>query len=133
MKKDEIIAGLNEFPYGKEGIWLITGAALVLYGVRDETADIDMGCTSAVADRLEEDGYLYKVTEDGNRWFKIDDHIEVFENWLFDRVELHDGCPVMSLKGIREMKQHLGREKDLRDIRLIDDFLSKTGPDKSAG
>ncbi len=126
MKKDEIISRLDKSSYSKDGIWLLTGAALVLFGIRDETADIDMGCTSAVAERLEADGYLYKVMEDGNRWFKLDDDMEVFENWLYDCVELLDGYPVMSLKGIREMKQHLGRKKDLRDIRMIDDFLSKT-------
>ena len=126
MKKKDIITKLDEFSYIKDGIWLITGAALVLWGVKDNTADIDMGCTSEVANQLEADGYLYRVMSDGNRWFKLDGDIEVFENWLYDSVEFVEGVPLMSLQGIREMKQHLGREKDKRDIQLIDTFISRT-------
>ena len=71
--------------------------------------------------------------EDGSRCFRIGDYIEVFENWLYDSVELLDGYPVMSLKGIREMKRRLGREKDLRDIRAIDAFLSEQNPFPRSG
>ena len=126
MKREDILAKLDGFPYGMDGFWLITGAALVLFGVREETDDIDMGCTTEAADRLEADGYLYKVTDDDSRWFRIGDDIEVFENWRCGAVEWLDGCPVMSLQGTREMKRRLGREKDLRDIRLIDAFLARS-------
>ena len=125
MNKEDILSKLGKFKYGPEGFWLVTGAALVLYGVKEETSDIDMGCTSEAADRLEADGFLFKVMEDGNRQFKIDGDIEVFENWLCDKIETAEGYPVMSLKGIRETKLRLGREKDLRDIKLIDEFVSR--------
>ena len=116
---------LAAFPYGMDGFWVTAGAALVLFGVREETNDIDMGCTREAADRLEADGCPYQVSADGNRSFRFDQETEIFENWLFDSVELVEGYPVMSLQGIREMKRHLGREKDLRDIQLIDAFLGQ--------
>lgn len=131
MKKEEIAARLDAFPYDMDGFWLITGAALVLFGVREETEDIDMGCSTEAANRLEADGHLYQVTEDGKRWFKIHGEFEVFENWLYGSVEQLDGYPVMSLQGIREMKQRLGREKDLRDIQLIDAFVARKDSDVS--
>ena len=69
-------------------------------------------------------GVPFKEMEDGSgRWFTLSDDVEVFENWLMDRVELVDGVPVVSLRGLREMKAALGREKDLRDIARIDAFL----------
>ena len=126
MKKEDILIKLGEFPYRMEGFWLVTGAALVMFGVREETGDIDLGCTTEAADRLEADGYPYRVMEDGNRWFTIDRETEVFENWLCDSVVILDGVPVVSLQGLREMKRRLGREKDLRDIRLIDAFLARS-------
>ena len=128
MNKAEIISKLKNFKYDLNGFWLITGAALVLYGIREETGDIDMGCTTEAADRMQADGLFYRTTDDENRWFKIDCETEVFENWLFDSVETVEGIPVMSLKGIREMKLLLRREKDLNDIRLIDEYLSRTDP-----
>ena len=126
MTKEQIKVRLDAFPCGLDGFWLVTGAALVLFGVREETGDIDLGCTTEAADRLEADGYPYTVMEDGNRWFRIDRDTEVFENWICGSVEELDGYPVMSLEGIREMKQRLGREKDLKDIRLIDAFIARS-------
>jgi len=126
MKKAEMIEKLKAFPYDPAEYWVITGGAMVLYGIREESSDIDLGCTAGLADRLEQEGYLYKVTDDGNRWFKLGEDIEVFENWLFDTVDHVDGIPVISVQGLIEMKKDLGREKDLRDIALINDFLARS-------
>ena len=125
MNKAEMTAKLKAFPYDPAEYWVITGGAMVLYGIREESSDIDLGCTATMADRLEQEGYLYKITDDGNRWFKLGEDIEVFENWLFDTVDHVDGIPVISVQGLIEMKKDLGREKDLRDIALINDFLAR--------
>ena len=125
MNKAEMTAKLKAFPYDPAEYWVITGGAMVLYGIREESSDIDLGCTAKLADRLEREGYLYKVTDDGNRWFKLGEDIEVFENWLFDKVDHVDGIPVISVQGLIEMKKDLGREKDFRDIALINDFLAR--------
>lgn len=126
MNRNDIIEKLKMFPYDSKDYWVITGAAMVLYGIREVTHDIDMGCTADMADKLEKAGYLYKITSDGNRRFKIGDDIEVFENWLFDKVVTVEGIPVISVKGLMEMKQKLGREKDKRDIRLIEEYIHGT-------
>ena len=125
MTKAEIIEKMNGLTFGADKYWVVAGAAMVLHGIKPETADIDLGCTKELADRLEKEGNLHKVTEDGNRWFKIGDGIDVFENWLYDRVEMINDVPVISLNGLIEMKKRLGREKDLRDIALIEGFLPK--------
>ena len=132
MNRAEMIASLQAFPYDPTEYWVIAGGAMVLYGIREESSDIDLGCTTALADRLEQEGYLYKVTEDGNRWFKIGENIEVFENWIYDTTECVFGIPVISLQGLIEMKKRLGREKDLLDISLIHDFLARRN-DKAKG
>ena len=125
MNKQDIINRLNVFPYSKDEYWVITGSAMVLYGIREMTHDIDMGCTSKMADQLEKDGYFYTLTESGNRKFVIGEDIEIFENWKFGSIERIEGIPVLSLEGLIEMKQSLGREKDYRDIALIKEFMEK--------
>ena len=90
MNKETILAKLADFPYGMDGFWLVAGAALVLFGVRSETADIDMGCTTKAADRLEADGYPCEITGDGCRRFRIGGDLEIFENWLCGSVEIVD-------------------------------------------
>ena len=125
MKRTDIIEKLESFPYGFDSCWVITGGAMVLYGLREETSDIDLGCTPQLADRLEADGYLHEVMDDGNRWFKLGEDIEVFENWGSETVVTPEGIPVLSLRELRELKQRLGREKDLRDIARIDAYLTE--------
>ena len=63
--------------------------------------------------------------DDGCRWFKLSEDLEVFENWLYDEVVRVDGLPVMSIRGIMEMKEALGRDKDLRDLQLIRNYLKE--------
>ena len=123
MNKADIIEKLSAFPYDASEYWLITGGAMVLYGIREETSDIDLGCTARLADRLEADGYLHAVRTNGKRWFKVGSDIELFEDWLYDTVTLMDGIPVISIQGLIDMKRSLGREKDARDIGLIEKYL----------
>lgn len=123
MNKQEIIRILQNFPYDSNEYWVITGAAMVLYGMKEQTRDIDLGCSRDLADRLEADGYLHARTEDGMRWFKLGEHIEVFEEWLYDGVSRVEGVPVITAEGLLQMKQALGRKKDLEDIRLIREKL----------
>lgn len=124
MKRPDIIERLRDFPYPRSEYWIITGGAMVLYGIREETGDVDMGCTSAMADCLEAEGHPSKRMANGNRSFQIGDEIEIFENWLCGTVVRLDGIPVISIDGLVEIKRQLGREKDLRDIELIERYRS---------
>lgn len=125
MDRAEILKRLEAFPYDRGDYWVVAGAAMVLHGVRGEASDIDLGCTSALADRLEADGLFYRMTDDGRRWFRYGDSIEVFENWLCGGTLMIEQYHVITLDGLVEMKTRLGREKDLRDIALIRAFMGK--------
>lgn len=125
MNREELLARLRALPWDPEDYWLITGGAMVLYGLRERTHDVDLGCTTALADALEAQGHPYQVTSDGNRWFQLNDELEVFENWLRGSVVRVEGVPVVSLRGLLEMKLALGREKDLRDAALIRAYLAR--------
>lgn len=124
MKKEEIIQRLNALGLDKSQYWVITGSAMVLHDLREQTHDIDLGCTGMLADELQQRGVRFSLSEDGSRRFYLGQDIELFENWLFDQVQMLDGVPVISLKGLLEMKRQLGREKDWKDIRLIEDSLA---------
>ena len=125
MNRKEILEQLNAFPYDRNEYWVITGSAMVINGIRGQAGDIDLGCSAKMADQLESDGYLFGRTKDGNRWFKIGEFMEVFESWLYDSVINIEGFQVISLNGLIEMKKNIGREKDFRDIELIESFLNE--------
>ena len=120
MVKEDIIKRLMDLNFPITDYWLITGGAMVLYGLRDATNDIDLGCSKSLADMLEKNGFTTTRLSDGTRKITIADDIEIFEDWIFDKAEIREGISVISLKGLLEMKKSLGREKDLKDIELIE-------------
>ena len=63
--------------------------------------------------------------DNGKRWFKYGENIEIFEGWLKDTIETIHGFHVVSIMGLIEMKQELGRDKDKKDIELIEAFLNR--------
>ena len=125
MNKNNIINRLEDLNFDKSGYWVLAGSAMVLHGIRPETHDIDMGCTKEFADELETEGYPTTVMPDGTRRITYAEDVEIFEDWIFDRVVFVDEIPVISLDGLLEMKRSLGREKDMRDVQMIEEFLGK--------
>lgn len=124
MKKKDIIKKLDKLGYNREDFWVLTGAAMVLYGIKPETGDIDLGCNKVLADELEKK-YTPYISVTGKRGFRINDEVEVYEDWLVDKIEKVEGIQVISIDGLLKMKEELGREKDQKDILLIREFLNK--------
>lgn len=120
MNRADIIQRLKEIKFDAGEYWVITGAAMVLYGIKEVTSDIDLGCSKKMADELEEKGYGVTLLDDGTRRIQFQDDIEIFENWLFDKVQMIENIPVVSIDGLVAMKKALGREKDFEDIRRIE-------------
>ena len=100
--------------------WVVGGGAMVLHGFRPKTHDIDLGCSTRLADALERQGYAVSRCEDGSRKIQYSEDVELFENWLEGTVERISGVPVVSVDGLVLMKKQLGRKKDLADIVLIE-------------
>lgn len=129
LHREDILRLLKDLDFLEDGCWLTSGAALVLYGVKEATRDIDLICTAELADQLEQRGVPFRRDGlDGTRIFQINDKVEVLEDWQTDEVIELDGLKIASLLSIRKQKEALGREKDFEDIRLIDCFLEKRKP-----
>lgn len=126
LRLEDILRLMSGLDFLGEEYWITAGAGLVLHGVKQETHDVDFGCTTGLAGLLMEKGYPFRVSErDGTRIFAIGDQAEALENWFVDEIEEKYGLRVASLESIRRQKAELGREKDLEDIRRIDDFLAR--------
>lgn len=115
-----LIQRLQEIPFPKKEYWVVAGAAMVLHGFRPRTQDIDLGCSTFLADRLEQQGYAVSLCEDGTRKISYSESIEIYENWIEGAVETISGVPVVCADGLIQMKKKLGREKDWADIVLIE-------------
>ena len=125
MNRQELMQRLSELPFDTGEYWLITGGAMVLYGLREQTGDIDLGCTTRLFEALQAQGYSVNTMPDGTRRVAFAEDVELFENWLQGSVQMLDGVPVVALEGLIAMKRQIGREKDLRDIAMIEEYLAK--------
>ena len=118
--KHSLLQRLQELSFSEKDYWVAAGAAMVLHGFRTQTHDIDLGCSTLLADKLEQQGYVVSYCEDGTRKILCSEDVEIFENWIEGAVEILDGVPVVCVDGLIQMKKKLGREKDLADIALIE-------------
>ena len=131
LDRNDIIERMSAFDYDRQRFWVSTGAAMVLHGVREFTHDIDIGCEHDVAEALIRSGCRTSRFPDGGVKIQFDDVIEVYENWSRGEVVMIDSLPVLSLRSIIDIKRTLGREKDFRDIELIERYMnSAPSPDE---
>ncbi len=131
LRREDILRIAAGLDFLGEDCWLTSGAALVLYGVKETTRDIDVICTSRLADELEKRGVPFKRDGlDNTRIFAVNPWVEVLEDWETEEVTQVAGLRAASLPSIRKQKAALGREKDWADIARIDAFLQREGPQK---
>ena len=120
--KSSLRKRLCELSFPETEYWVVAGGAMVLHGFRPQTHDIDLGCSTLLADELERQGYAVSLCDDGSRKILYSEDVEVFENWIEGTVEMIDGVPVVSVDGLIRMKKKLGRDKDFADIALIENM-----------
>jgi len=117
--KQSLIQRLKELSFPEKEYWVVAGGAMILYGFRSQTRDIDLECSALLAGKLEHRGCSVSRCDDGTRKILYSEGIEIFENWLEGTVEMISGVPVVCVDGLIQMKKKLGREKDLLDIALM--------------
>lgn len=123
LLREDIIQTIKSMNLPSQEYWITSGAALVIHGVKETTRDIDLGCTSILIDKFIKEGCKYRLVEDNSRIVEVTDKIELLENWCVDEILIIESLPVASLESIKKQKSQLGREKDLSDIKLIDDYI----------
>jgi hypothetical protein len=122
LNRVDILQRLKELKLPKDQYCVMTGAALVLHGVKETTRDIDIGCSDHLFDLLLQQGHKLQQIKNYEGLI-IDNCIEVFRNWQAEKIVYIGGIPVADIYCIIKYKQNLAREKDLKDIKLIYEYL----------
>ena len=116
-------------------IIVIGSGILDQLGIRP-AGDIDLAASSDLMKKLsEESGDWLKKFDDNQRFYfvKDDGSAEVWDGWVFDGQAVsygellsqsveYDGVRFVDLKFLRKWKSWRGREKDVRDVELIDEW-----------
>lgn len=116
-------------------IIVIGSGILDQLGIRP-ASDIDLAASSDLMKKLsEESGDWLKKFDDNQRFYfvKDDGSAEVWDGWVFDGQTVsydnlldyaveYDGVRFVDLEFLRKWKSWRGREKDVRDVELIDEW-----------
>jgi hypothetical protein len=126
------VAQLN-FPKGQYVV--VGGAVLAAHGIK-HTQDIDIVASPELLEKLRQDN-KWKITNRPSGDLGVcKGCVEVYPDVncpayypefkdLLDRVETIQGIPFASLNDVKLFKKGYGREKDIRDIKLIEQWLMK--------
>jgi hypothetical protein len=116
-------------PTGKYA--LFGSAPLGIRGLKD-CHDIDIIVTEDLWDEYKaKEGWTIKKFNDGISYLESDS-IELWKDWgpgqwnieqLIREAEIIDGLPLVKLKIVLKWKKTNGREKDIKDIEIIENFL----------
>ncbi len=126
MNKQDIIKALNKYHFDMNEYMVISGASMVLQGIKETTKDIDIAVSKKYYDYLEENYNcdIERVIDDLNIYL-IDNVINFSTNYYNrDEVVMYEGFPIQSLDGIKKLKLSLNREKDINDINKLDKYLN---------
>ncbi len=126
MTKEQICDIMSTLPLSAGSYWLVMGAALVMYGIRETTDDIDIGCTPEEFDLLVKTGYHALISKSGLRKLCLKENVSLYEGFYKRNIMYIDGIAVSDVESIRTIKAYFGRAKDLADIELIDRYLART-------
>lgn len=127
MNKSQILEKLKKYNFDKNQYLVISSAAMVILGIKEETSDIDIAVTESYYKYLlkNKDCVFERVNEYGISCYLIDEIIN-FATTYYDinKIFIED-IPVQQPKKILELKRSLNREKDKKDINLIKEFINE--------
>lgn len=126
MNKKEIISILKKYNFDKNEYVVISGAAMVLYNLKETTSDIDLSVSEDYLKFLLEnyECTFDKLNEYGKEVYYIDDIINVGVSYMPNKKEFIDDIPVSSVDDIIKLKKHLNRDNDKIDLERISNNIS---------
>lgn len=134
MNKNQIISRVKSLnlPLGQ---YVVFGSApMAIHGLR-EVHDIDLVVKSEFYEKLKQSGeWKEKTWGHSGKKCLIKNEFEIGKNWdfgdynpgidrLISKAEVVDNIPFVRLEEVLKWKKVFGREKDLRDVAIIEDYL----------
>lgn len=133
MTNQEMFRKVKELdlPIGKYA--LFGSAPLGIRNLKD-CHDVDIIVTEDLWNQYKTRGWEVRSMPHGSE-FLCNGDLELWKDWkpgewniaeLIDTAEVIDGLPFVTLDRVLKWKELSGREKDLRDIELIREYMSAT-------
>ncbi len=117
------------------GDWaIICSGPMIPHGLKEHCHDIDIVARGAAWKKATKLGEVHEAAMGDNVVRLFNNTIEIFDGWkpgewnideLIDTAEMHLGFPWIKLEHVLKWKKIMGRVKDLKDIPIIEEYLTK--------
>ena len=126
MTKQELIEKLESFGFPKSEYIVLSGGSLLLRGLREETADIDL----SVSERLAEELDLEHCEKDELGCYVPFEDVQVKVDMADRSFDVVEGYCCQTLEDILKLKRRLMRPKDIKDIERIEARMNSIAMEK---
>ena len=112
MNKNEITNKLKKYNFDKSKYLVISGAAMVLLGIKKETSDIDIAVDKEYYDYLlsNYNAIFERCNEFNNKCYLIDNIINFGVDYYSDEKLIINDIPVQTPQHILSLKKYLNRK-----------------------
>lgn len=120
LNKKDIEQLLKQLNFDPQEYIVISGAAMVIQGIKQETNDIDIVISNQLEATLNKKNYKFHLGDYNNHIYELG-RIELFHVFYEETEYIEiDGIRFATLESILKLKQKLNRKKDLIDIKTLD-------------
>mgnify|MGYP006332538153 FL=1 len=125
MDKDEYLKKLDRLQLDKARYCILSGGAMVMHGLKERTADIDIKVRPDYFEELKTK-FSFKKSPKYDYLWELGEGVEVaVQDYDEKDVEMVDGYPVIRLELELEWKLRHNRPKDRESIRILKAYLGK--------
>ena len=125
MNKGEYLRKLDELRLDKARYCILSGGAMVMHGLKERTADIDIKVRREYFEELKTK-FSFKKSPKYDYLWELGEDVEVaVQDYDEKDVEMVDGYPVIRLELELEWKLRHNRPKDRESIRILKAYLGK--------
>ena len=108
MNKEDIINTLTNNHLDSDKYVVISGAAMVLYGIKEKTGDIDISVSADYYDYLLKnyDCTFERINEFGEKVYFIDNVINFGNTYYSDNKNIIENIPVQTIDELNKLKKY---------------------------
>lgn len=126
MNKEELLNLVESLNMPRDEYYILGGGSLVMFGIKDKTADLDLCVSEELFARLKEEYNLDEKDKNECGFYHISDIIEIIPNPKDEfTCEEIEGYQVEELKRILEFKKKRNAPKDQPYIEKITKYLEE--------
>mgnify|MGYP005824686141 FL=1 len=126
MKKIELLNLLKELNFPKDEYYVLSGASLVLRGIKEEANDLDLCISAKLFNQIKDKFNLTDERKNECGFYKINDNLEIVVDKKEDfKMEIGEKYNLENLQTILDFKIKRNKPKDKDDIENIKKYLEK--------